>query len=591
MQRRSIGRVLGAALGVAGALGVGIGVGLALWIRHLNPEFELDLRELGILALDLSALYTALHAVGLGAVAGLALVAGYRPGPRLFVAVAVGFWVLLNGALRHISAVQVVSFTPHMTAIGLLDAVCVALAASLVTLGIARPQRGLAWRGLLIAALILVGLEGLHRWHERPLVRDLAQDLAPLLAATPARPPAPAAESFESARLVVLGFDGLSWEVLLPLLREQQLPGFRALLDDAAYANLKTHLFTKSPLIWETISTGHRPELHGIGHHAHFEVAGLEHRIRHLPWFRLGNSPMAVRRLLTYSGSFAPWQAVPADATDARSARFWEVAQRNGLRVGIYDWMNTTPASPVQPFVHGYGAVPPLNFPTDLEEHLPPLPPSPPVQKAGIEWVEGKLPYEEAAYRRFRSLALEHQPDLLLYYTHFGDAVNHVNWRDEAYGHHFFISGLRQRDFEPGPATRRVMGFFDEVVADVLAHLPPQATLVVVSDHGFDFRGYEHDNAPPGVFILRGPGLQTGPFRTASIYDVAPTLLNLLGLPVGEDMVGVPVELARPGGPLDRPVAFVPSHGPAMQTLRPGTPDPDDVQEHREYLRALGYVN
>jgi hypothetical protein len=545
----------------------------------------------GLLALQLCGLYTALNGFGLGVAATAFLLLGLRPAPRTFAALAIGFWVLLNGALRHISAVQVVSFTPHITAVGVLDAVLVALAAAFTTLGIASGRRRHAALALAAVVSIFGFLEGLHAWHERPRVRDLARDVPAALAGTRPLPPPRAADGFENARLVVLGFDGLSWEVLLPMLHGGELPAFRALLEGAAYGNLATHPFTKSPLVWETIATGMAPEDHGIGYHVHFEIPGLAQRVRHLPNFPLGNSPMALRRLLAYSDAWAPWRTVSADATDARAARFWEVAQRAGLSVGLYDWMNTTPAAPIRPFLYGYGAVPPRFFPADLEAGLPALPPSPVDHRTGIGWVEEKLPSERVTYERFRQLALAHHPQLLLYYTHFGDAVNHLNWLAEAHGSRFFVSGLRHPEFQPGPTVRRAMAFLDGIVGDVLSRLPPQATLVLVSDHGFDFRGYEHDNAPPGVLVLRGPDLRSGAFEHASIYDVAPTLLHLLELPVGEDMVGRPIDVALPGGALDRPVAWVPSHGPPMHTLAAGAPDPDDVRAYQEYLRALGYVN
>jgi len=581
--------VIQQAVMMAVALTLVTAVVLAIWVGWLNPQ--LGAGEVARVGVYLTGLYGVINLVGLGGAAAVALLLGYRPGGRVLLALAVGFWVLVNGALRHSLAVQVVSFTPHMTAVGALDALCVTLAATLVTLGIAGDRLRSSLRALAGAALIFVFLGLLHAVHERPRARDLARELPPILAETQPPKLEPSSEQLENAKLVVLGFDGLSWEILLPLLEEGSLPGFRALLEHAAYGNLATHPLTKSPLVWECISTGRPPARHGIGHHVHFEMRGLERRIRYLPYFPLGNSPMGLRHLLTYSAPWAPWDAVGADATAARAARFWEVAQRRGMRVGVYNWMNTAPAAPVRPFLYGYGTVPPRVFPPDLEAGLPPLPGKELETGAGMEWVEGKLSHERRAYERFRLLSLRHQPDLLLYYTHYSDAVNHLNWRNEAHGRHFFISGLSHPSYVPKEPVRRVMGFVDDLVADILSRMPEGATIAVVSDHGFDFRGYEHDNAPPGVFILRGPGVESGPIQSASIYDVAPTFLHLLGLPVAKDMVGRTMEVARPGGSLDRPIAWVATHGPPLPTVTASAPDPEDVRAYREYLRALGYVN
>ena len=40
-----------------------------------------------------------------------------------------------------------------------------------------------------------------------------------------------------------------------------------------------------------------------------------------------------------------------------------------------------------------------------------------------------------------------------MYYTHFADGVNHVNWKDDVAGDAFFFGGWNHPDYEPGPAV------------------------------------------------------------------------------------------------------------------------------------------
>lgn len=95
---RSVGRVWAAVAGVSLLLGSMVGVGFAIDLSLRNGQ-ELGRKTL-ILASYLSGLYTVLNLAGLGA-AALALIAvGRRPGARVFLALGVGFYVLLNGALR-----------------------------------------------------------------------------------------------------------------------------------------------------------------------------------------------------------------------------------------------------------------------------------------------------------------------------------------------------------------------------------------------------------------------------------------------------------------------------------------------------------
>jgi predicted AlkP superfamily pyrophosphatase or phosphodiesterase len=377
------------------------------------------------------------------------------------------------------------------------------------------------------------------------------------------------------------------------MLRRGEMPHFRALLETAAYGQLATSKYTISPVLWETISTGQPSERHGIGYHQHFEFPGVGERVRRLPYFgSLCNSPMGIRRLLTYTAAFAPWRGVPADSTDARVARLWEIASRNGISVGVYNWLNTGPTVPVDGFIHAYGVTPPLDYPPDLQAALPPLhPPAPSIEDlAG--WTRTQLAYERAAYDRFVTLAARHQPALLMFYTHVGDGVNHLGWKRDVIGDRWFFSGFLRGEYVPGREVSEVNRALDAMLGDLLSRVSSDTTVVVVSDHGFGYRGYEHDNGPPGVLILRGPGVRAGPFTGAEISDVTPTLLHMLGLAVADDMMGKPLEIAAPGGPLDRPVSRVASYGPAASYgVDAEDRDPSELQRHEEYLRSLGYVN
>jgi predicted AlkP superfamily phosphohydrolase/phosphomutase len=50
------------------------------------------------------------------------------------------------------------------------------------------------------------------------------------------------------------------------------------------------------------------------------------------------------------------------------------------------------------------------------------------------------------------------------------------------------------------------------------------------------------NHAKEGMFILSGPGVAPGKREGARIYDVAPTVLTTLGIPVPEDMIGKVIE-------------------------------------------------
>ena len=59
--------------------------------------------------------------------------------------------------------------------------------------------------------------------------------------------------------VALIAFDGLSWNVLEPLIEEGRLPNFAHLTAGGSYGELATIPLGSTPLIWNTISTGHEP--------------------------------------------------------------------------------------------------------------------------------------------------------------------------------------------------------------------------------------------------------------------------------------------------------------------------------------------
>jgi predicted AlkP superfamily phosphohydrolase/phosphomutase len=96
-------------------------------------------------------------------------------------------------------------------------------------------------------------------------------------------------------------------------------------------------------------------------------------------------------------------------------------------------------------------------------------------------------------------------------------------------------------------------------------------------------------HAPDGILAFWGADVRGGrDLGVVGIQDVAPTLLDLLGLPVAEDLDGeviagvLAAELDR-----ERPLLRVASYGPRRRAARPEGEPPASFEET---LRALGYV-
>jgi hypothetical protein len=198
-------------------------------------------------------------------------------------------------------------------------------------------------------------------------------------------------------------------------------------------------------------------------------------------------------------------------------------------------------------------------------------------------------------------------------------------------GHRFW------RYLEPNryahPPTAEQVGDFAGVIPDYYAHIdrvigelvnaaPSPCNVMIVSDHGMhavnterdysadltvrELKSGGHPQAAPGFFLAHGPdirgtgtGLVPSDLRrealpsVGSVLDVAPTVLALLGLPVGRDMDGgVMTGLLEPSHLERHPVAFVPTHTPPrwFDSRREGSVAERDISERIEQLRSLGYI-
>ncbi len=68
----------------------------------------------------------------------------------------------------------------------------------------------------------------------------------------------------KKTRVLLIGLDGASWNVITPLLREHKLPNIEKLINNGCSGNLETIWPLFSEVIWTSIATGKIPAAHGI---------------------------------------------------------------------------------------------------------------------------------------------------------------------------------------------------------------------------------------------------------------------------------------------------------------------------------------
>jgi predicted AlkP superfamily phosphohydrolase/phosphomutase len=448
------------------------------------------------------------------------------------------------------------------------------------------------------------------------MIRRLLAVVAALLALSGCAPDKPP----ESPRLLIIGLDCATWNVLTPMIEAGELPTMAKLVREGSSGILKSGTPIQSPQMWTTIATGEVPERHGIEHFV-VEVPGTDHQ-------------------------------APVSGNMRKVKAFWNILSERGVSVGVVGWWPSWPAEQVDGFMisdrawpinwslHGvpYGAsrdaqgrllvqeFPGRTHPEALYKEFEPfivteedVTPSEiaflfsgaeltdPARDFHATWVFAKdKTFAQAGLHFLTTL----KPRVMAVYFQGTDVVQHNYWgyRPE--------EGLRVAPADArkyGAVVKSYYQYMDRVIADYIATAGSDYAVLVVSDHGFEtksdlkerwLRGeairtveggkdVPWDHAEDGVLIMAGPGIRAGHRITtaASVVDVTPTILAYLGLPAAKDMDGRPLtDVLDPSLLKAHPIEYVETYETGE---RPGdrTPLESPLDEGmKEKLRALGYI-
>ena len=429
--------------------------------------------------------------------------------------------------------------------------------------------------------------------------------------------------------VLLIGMDGLEWGTVLRMSASGRLPALAALMEKGSFGALEVTKPTLSPILWTSIATGTTSGKHGIRGFVHGEQ-------------KTSSGGGRSARLYT--------------SNDRRVKAFWNIVSDAGRRVHTIGWWLTYPVERVNgvmvaqvntvtprmrragqgiwkgQLVEGLsGQVHPPEREPAILSMIPEVTAEAPglvraifgavpdgVEKAPAEMLEQSAWAfrADALYHRVALEVLHDDSPFDLFAVYFGgaDVVGHRFWRHaypELYRHP--PAGDEQRTF--GHILEAYYSYLDTIVAGLIAAAPPDANILVVSDHGMDpvrrngrFRmpalSGGHLTGPPAVLIAAGPDIRKSERaatavgagdveRIGSILDVTPTMLTLLGIPIGRDMDGDVIRTLLTEELLERrPVRYVSAHterGWFDNRPKPAVAD-DNASERIEQLRALGYL-
>lgn len=248
---------------------------------------------------------------------------------------------------------------------------------------------------------------------------------------------------------ILVGVDGASWVAIEKLLDQQRLPNLRALAERGVRAEL-TPVADISPVIWTSVVAGVSPNRHGV-------TSFL---------------------LSTAQGD------VPVSSTLRRVPAIWNMLSAAGRRTAVLGWWVSWPAEPINGVLVSDRALRdvadgifPEEFAPRFEQIVAEFPPSPDAD------FQGKIARQDEIIAALARQMVRDDFDLILAYLRGVDVVSHPFWK------YFGPSGLDEVDPEKierfGERVPEAYEAFDRILGGIVAAAPAEATIVVISDHGF----------------------------------------------------------------------------------------------------------
>ena len=260
------------------------------------------------------------------------------------------------------------------------------------------------------------------------------------------------------SRVLVIGIDGGTLDLIRPWAEEGHLPSLARLMEEGAWGRLESTLPPVTSPAWPTFATGKNPGKHGV-----FDF------------------------IRPSGGDFEM-----VNSTYIQARTLWQILSDAGRKVGVINVPVTYPPRPVNGFIIS-GLLSPhsghFTYPEDLLDpyrgELGPYRIAPSVQyKPGGEepFIEDLLDLVERRGRYALRLMEDHPWDFLMVHFQATDVLQHAFWK--------FVDPTHPRhDPEAArrfvPAMQEVFRRVDNFIGRMVDRLDRGDTVIVMSDHGF----------------------------------------------------------------------------------------------------------
>jgi len=441
-------------------------------------------------------------------------------------------------------------------------------------------------------------------------------------------------------KVVFLGIDGCDWKLFNRFLKQEKLPTFKKIIDKGVLGKLTSCYPTDSPLIWNSIFTGKIPAEHGITFWYKTKFPFLPPIPSELIYPDFARAGKIVKRLINRKVV----KRIPFSVEDRKAKAIWNIlTDYNKTSVNI-GWLFSWPAEKINGVQVSWYMYP---FEEAAEDNMKRVESSNLARRVYPEQLlkefekliirpsdldsqelanicfptenidparkfSDKLsPWDYAKDKTFLKIAhnlldRNEKFDFFSLYLYGIDAVCHTYWpfAREATNHEKYKQQVlsvsdsvkfKQESESFDQCILKYYQYLDREVGRLIDRLGNDYSLVIVSDHGFDFDGTAHANAPDGVFMASGPQIRKAEcLENISVYDILPTLLTLLGLPQAKDMPGKVIKEIFTDEFLNKfPIRFIDRYQKIGKQLQDDVVELDEATRKgiEERLKSLGYID
>jgi len=265
----------------------------------------------------------------------------------------------------------------------------------------------------------------------------------------------------DSQKLLIIGLDGATWDVLISLIEEKKLPTLEKLVKNGSYGVLESTIPPVTGGAWLAIATGKTPGKTGI-------IDFLNKKDER-------------------------YKLYPTTSSDFKGHSFWDYLSKANKKVGIFNYPMLFPPYKVNGFmISGLGSSPDdnISYPSSLKEEL--------------KQVAGKYEiYVDYHNKKYENLDLfisdlnefldkfekwvyyivkNKEWDALFLVFSATDWVQHIMWRHIDETHRMYdpkISPKYKQEFI------KFWQRIDEIIGNILNMVDKDTIVLLVSDHGF----------------------------------------------------------------------------------------------------------